>query len=816
MEGFKELATYLADTKEIFNTERELGRGGEGAIFTVHNHPNKVAKIYFTEKRTPEQEVKLKLMVSNPPQDDTRQLPQPHISISWPEEILYENGSFVGFTMPLIPKSTAIFEIFNPKLRLDLYPDFDVRYLYRTAKNLAIAMNALHARGYVIGDVNQKNILVASNALISLIDTDSFQVVDRKNNVTYRCPVGVDEYTPPELQGTKLDTIDRNPEHDCFGLAVMIFQILMEGYHPFTGVPPNPGQSTIGGQSTFLQCIKQGIFPYYGNNLYQPPPGAPEFDILSPEVQSLFIKCFISGHIDPAVRPKPWDWLSVLDKAEEALIQCQVNSGHYYSSHQSRCPWCEREKKRIPIQQSLPPVFRHNQFQAAPSALQPQLTPVYPTSRQVQNLPASQISTKTPPKKNRKLIIGLIGLFLSFWICRFAWPTLATFSPFWKGGGSAYASLPTQSSFSSNQNNPVLVNSSDPSKTAIPTPTSTLDPILVSLTPIWKNDNLQFTIQLVSGPYEINEGIKIQFKNLQSSEQIIRLFTSDVILKDDLGNLYPLWSPSEVMEKTLSAAGEGGDTQEVIVFFENFIPPEAKAMDVSIKQINDIKDLVFTIPLLDDANKIDAAVSVVNDNSDYLSLKATYTNNSLYDYVLRFNLSDFSLIDDLGNEYSLLDPKLAHQYQCFLQPSTSKDYSFAYVPAIDPKASQLTANLKLMGNTLTKTFDLGEADQNIRFEAQIRGINTNNFVINLKVANLGQSDFIMRFSIPLTYVQDSAGQQYTNENTNKDREVRTLKPGDTYSNQLSYKGLVNKDSVLELIIPLMSGEENIRIPVQSQ
>ena len=63
-------------------------------------------------------------------------------------------------------------------------------------------MRALHERGYVVGDVNESNILVNRGALVTLIDTDSFQV--RSAEQVYRCRVGKPEYTPPELQRAAL------------------------------------------------------------------------------------------------------------------------------------------------------------------------------------------------------------------------------------------------------------------------------------------------------------------------------------------------------------------------------------------------------------------------------------------------------------------------------------------------------------------------------------------------------------------------------------------------------------------------------------
>ena len=117
----------------------------------------------------------------------------------------------------------------------DVLPQFDRRYLLRTARNLAAALSALHSSGYVAGDLNESNVLVTPTALVTLIDTDSFQVREDREwkSGASLCPVGKPEYTPPELQGKPLSEVMRLPDHDAFGLAVLIFQLLMEGSHPF-------------------------------------------------------------------------------------------------------------------------------------------------------------------------------------------------------------------------------------------------------------------------------------------------------------------------------------------------------------------------------------------------------------------------------------------------------------------------------------------------------------------------------------------------------------------------------------------------------
>ena len=55
----------------------------------------------------------------------------------------------------------AILNFYHPILRRRITPDFGWPYfLHHVARNLAIAVNAVHARGHVIGDINESNVLV--------------------------------------------------------------------------------------------------------------------------------------------------------------------------------------------------------------------------------------------------------------------------------------------------------------------------------------------------------------------------------------------------------------------------------------------------------------------------------------------------------------------------------------------------------------------------------------------------------------------------------------------------------------------------------
>ncbi|MBW4689586.1 MAG: tetratricopeptide repeat protein [Komarekiella atlantica HA4396-MV6] len=327
--------------QEILNLSVSLGRGGEACVYALPSDSNMVAKIYH--KPTVAHADKLQAMLANPPENPTASLG--HISIAWPEVLLRSadgSGGVIGFLMPRIQGMRPIIDFYNPRTRRQHCPLFNYQYLLRTARNLAAAFAALHASGYCVGDVNESNILVSDTALVTLVDTDSFQVRDPSNHIVYRCSVGKPEFTPPELQNKTFAQHDREISHDLFGLAVLVFQLLMEGTHPFSGifqgaVEPPPYEARIAaGHFTYS---KQRRVPYL------PTPIAPAWEILHPNLQELFVRCFEEGHNSPHLRPSAQTWLSALAEAEDSLISCTVNPQHRYNNHLQSCPWCERTSR---------------------------------------------------------------------------------------------------------------------------------------------------------------------------------------------------------------------------------------------------------------------------------------------------------------------------------------------------------------------------------------------------------------------------------------------------------------------------------------
>lgn len=319
--------------------DQPIARGGEANLHPVSGTDVLLAKLYHHP--TTERAAKLSAMLDNPPTDPMAA--RGHPSIAWPLDraFSYEDPPrFVGYVMPRVNHMQQVFSFYNPRTRRKSCPLFHYRYLIRTARNLAAAFRALHERGYVVGDVNESNVLVSDTALVTMVDTDSFQVND--NGVIHRCPVGKQEYTPPELQGVRFREIDRAPGHDNFGLAIIVFLLLMEGTHPFAGRYLGEGEPP-----TLADRIAAGHFPYSAvrRGPYEPIPTAPPIGLLHPEVRNLVRQCFEVGHAHPEQRPTAADWQLALDHAENNLTTCKVNPQHVFRTGIGACPWCQRKER---------------------------------------------------------------------------------------------------------------------------------------------------------------------------------------------------------------------------------------------------------------------------------------------------------------------------------------------------------------------------------------------------------------------------------------------------------------------------------------
>jgi serine/threonine protein kinase len=321
--------------RQTVSLGKQIASSGEGEVWET-NFSGILAKIYHDS--TPERIDKLKVMLANPPVDPMKS--KNHISIAFPQDLLLDaGGNCVGFLMPAVRSSRELPSIYHPRLRKRNAPGFNWYYLHVTALNTAWIIQAIHEKGYVLGDIKPQNILVNDRALVAVIDTDSFQVRDSKTRKVYRCTVGSDGFTPVELLGKDFSTTDQTEICDRFRLAVLIHYLLF-GYHPFSGEWTGAGESP-----DQTELIRKGLW-YGGNNsLIRPSQITIPLDVVHPEIKRLFLKCFNDGHASPKLRPSAEDWHNGLQVAVNNLTSCGTVDSHHYSRNYGKCYWCERSAR---------------------------------------------------------------------------------------------------------------------------------------------------------------------------------------------------------------------------------------------------------------------------------------------------------------------------------------------------------------------------------------------------------------------------------------------------------------------------------------
>jgi len=306
-----------------------VGRGGEGEVFGLSPDSRLLAKLYH-KPLTPEHAEKLTAMVRL----QTEALQK---VAAWPLDTCHRKpgGEIVGFVMPRVSGYREAHDLYSPKSRVRSFPGTTWKFLLHAAANMARAFAVVHEHGHLVADVNHGNVLVSRQATVRLIDCDSFQI--HANGRYYLCEVGVPTHVPPELQGGSLRVL-RTEEHDDFGLAVLIFQILFMGRHPYSGRYLGSGDMPL------EKAIRENRFAYgpsAASRQMRQPPSTLDLEAVSRPVAELFERAFAARPGLVGGRPRPREWAALLESVKTRT--CGRNTAHIYAEGLAACPWCELE-----------------------------------------------------------------------------------------------------------------------------------------------------------------------------------------------------------------------------------------------------------------------------------------------------------------------------------------------------------------------------------------------------------------------------------------------------------------------------------------
>ncbi len=336
-------AVYADGSYDKITLGKMINKGGaSGKIYLIENKPGHVAKIFHDTKKSSTNRQKLQAMLLNKPDFlSTKVNEQDFIQIAWPEALLDdERGFCAGYIMPLIDmdKAVSLDHLMQKAVRHRLGLSENYAYRVFAAYNVALMINALHKCGHYIVDLKPSNIYVyKENMLVAIVDCDGFSISG--NNTKYPAEFVSEEYIYPE--GMNLSCAEMGEQQDLFALAVVIFRLLNNGIHPFSGTPKNSDAPMLTIQERITQYhYAYGLWP----DDYQYPHPYSIHQYFNKETLELFERAFCKD----CQRPTAFEWQEHLWKIMHSLKKCHNNPDHAYFTSKG-CGLCMIENK-----------FRHN------------------------------------------------------------------------------------------------------------------------------------------------------------------------------------------------------------------------------------------------------------------------------------------------------------------------------------------------------------------------------------------------------------------------------------------------------------------------
>jgi hypothetical protein len=289
--------------------------------------------------------------------------------------------------------------------------------------------------------------------------------------------------------------------------------------------------------------------------------------------------------------------------------------------------------------------------------------------------------------------------------------------------------------------------------------------------------------------------------------------TSDLVVKDDLGNTYLDKGSTDTVQETLRPENVTSFTRQ----YESIVAPAATDLIISIPKIGQENDIQITIPIDFSSEELKMDFSLTSAREDRMKIVGTIENHGSDDQLVRFQAANITVTDNVGNTYNMQRDE-GQSYMVLLQSAdtgyyrNSREYNWRYYPAVASEATQLKVTLEELGQeSFDKIIPLGTADQDVRYEAVWESVWGDNTRVYLTVFNLGNQDLIVRFDETSVRIKDTQGSVLGLDEPGGKGE-RVIAPGNSRGYRFIFTGLPTSDN-LTLVFPVFCGVEDFEIPV---
>ena len=346
-----------------FEFSTSLGKGASAAIFK-----EKIGGKYFAVKKyhsaaNVDQDKLIAMRMSPPKELFHNFLGNDYPTFAWPLSLFRsvtgrDKGDLIGYVMPIIDEKASYtleyFYDFNLSKELKNKNSTALSFKTEIISNLCGLIGDLHQTNGLFIDLKPQNIRVFEEAkIVSLLDCDGFSIFDPIKNIKHPAKLVSTDYISPELNSANLDPDLMNEAQDRYALAVIIFQMLNNGIHPFQGIL----KQEIPNSATNDQKAVLGLYPHSSRT---DPRIAPRQQSVHQsfldETQLLFDRAFLSQD----QRPSAEEWKVHFDAvlSERLIVRCPdfPNDVEHMRFKDKGCPACYLKRVNGPAQQAKKPV----------------------------------------------------------------------------------------------------------------------------------------------------------------------------------------------------------------------------------------------------------------------------------------------------------------------------------------------------------------------------------------------------------------------------------------------------------------------------
>lgn len=338
------LPTEVTDVEgRRYRLGKVLGRGGQGVV-VMTDLPDIAVKLALHQESHRIVDSRRDPLVAA--YRSIRHLPLQKLPIALPKALL--DRPYTGFVMPLLRHMLPLAE-FNR------CPDGTQQIQHYVAtggarrrmlllSKIAGVIAELHTRALVYGDINDRNIFVSADvghSEVWLIDADNLHYTKSKRLGIYTPGYGAPEVIAG-MSGVDILT-------DRWAIAVLAFQLLLRGQHPFCGeAVEEAGWDDETPFEVRQDLAYKGRYPYVmhptdDSNRMNPKEVSFAEAVLTPGLRRLFERCFVEGKDQPLERPSLLEWQEALLRAHDVHVVCR-DCGFSYPMSSSECVSCGAEK----------------------------------------------------------------------------------------------------------------------------------------------------------------------------------------------------------------------------------------------------------------------------------------------------------------------------------------------------------------------------------------------------------------------------------------------------------------------------------------